>query len=145
MSFLRGESKQKGEIERKMAPHIGEPERKKHWLSLWHATVEILGDPTVGGGNANSNLQPYIKQSSCHRLATQKKQIYPYLQILMRTYGGNFVWFTQKAKEILSPPVKISLYFQNILFLNTIIKSAKIPLRFPSNSMSLFGFDSAKI
>ena len=44
-----------------MAPHIGEPERKYIWLSLWHATVEILGDPTVGGGNANSNLQPYIQ------------------------------------------------------------------------------------
>jgi len=111
MSFLKGESKQKGEIERKMAPHIGEPERKKHWLSLWHATVEILGDPTVGGGNANSNLQPYIKQSSCHRLAMQKKQICPHLHILTGTCGDNFIWFTQKAKEILSPPVKISLYF----------------------------------
>jgi len=67
-----------------MAPHIGEPERKKHWLSLWHATVEILGDPTVGGGNANSNLQPYIKQSSCHRLATQKKTNMP---TFTYTYG----------------------------------------------------------
>jgi len=45
-----------------MAPHIGEPERKYIWLSLWHATVEILGDPTVGGGNANSNLQPYTSK-----------------------------------------------------------------------------------
>jgi len=68
-----------------MAPHIGEPERKKHWLSLWHATVEILGDPTVGGGNANSNLQPYIKQSSCHRLVTHKKTNIP---IFTNTYGA---------------------------------------------------------
>ena len=45
-----------------MAPHIGEPERKYIWLSLWHATVEILGDLTVGGGNANSNLQPYTSK-----------------------------------------------------------------------------------
>jgi len=45
-----------------MAPHIGEPERKYIWLSLWHATFEILGDPTVGGGNANSNLQPYTSK-----------------------------------------------------------------------------------
>ena len=45
-----------------MAPHIGEPERKYIWLSLWHATVETLGDPTVGGGNANSNLQPYTSK-----------------------------------------------------------------------------------
>ena len=116
MSFLRGESKQKGEIERKMAPHIGEPERKKHWLSLWHATVEILGDPTVGGGNANSNLQPYIKQSSCHRLATQKKQICPCLQILMWAYGDNFIWFTQKAKEILSPLSKFLYIFKTFFF-----------------------------
>jgi len=45
-----------------MAPHIGEPERKYIWLSLWHATVEILGDLTVGGGNTNSNLQPYTSK-----------------------------------------------------------------------------------
>ena len=41
-----------------MAPQCGEPERKYIWLSLWHATVWILEIQTVGGGNANSNLQP---------------------------------------------------------------------------------------
>jgi len=65
-----------------MAPHIGEPERKYIWLSLWHATVEILGDPTVGGGNANSNLQPYT--SNLHATASPRKKnkythIYKYL------------------------------------------------------------------
>ena len=105
----------KGEIEEDGSPYWGAGE-KKHWLSLWHATVEILGDPTVGGGNANSNLQPYIKQSSCHRLATQKKQIHPCLQILMGAYGDNFIWFTQKAKEILSPLSKFLYIFKTFFF-----------------------------
>ena len=73
----------KGEIEEDGSPYWGAGE-KKHWLSLWHATVEILGDPTVGGGNANSNLQPYIKQSPCHRLAMQKKTNMP---TFTYTYG----------------------------------------------------------
>tara|TARA_B100000949_G_scaffold223459_1_gene225968 strand:+ start:259 stop:609 length:351 start_codon:yes stop_codon:yes gene_type:complete len=116
MSFLRGESKQKGEIERKMAPHIGEPERKKHWLSLWHATVEILGDPTVGGGNANSNLQPYIKQSSCHRLATQKKQICLYLQILMGPKVIISSGLPKKRRKFCPPLSKFLYIFKTFFF-----------------------------
>jgi len=98
-----------------MAPHIGEPERKKHWLSLWHATVEILGDPTVGGGNANSNLQPYIKQSSCHRLATQKKQICPFLQTVM----GPMVIISSglpKKRRKFCPPLSKFLYIFKTFF-----------------------------
>jgi len=62
-----------------MAPHIGEPERKYIWLSLWHATVETLGDPTVGGGNANSNLQPYTSKPHASTSPRLDKKIHPCL------------------------------------------------------------------
>jgi hypothetical protein len=71
-----------------MAPHIGEPERKYIWLSLWHATVQILGDPTVGGGNANSNLQPYTSKphaTTSPRLDKKYTHVYKYLRDCVMT------------------------------------------------------------
>jgi len=67
-----------------MAPHIGEPERKYIWLSLWHATFEILGDPTVGGGNANSNLQPYTSKPHATTSPRLDKKNTP---MFINTYG----------------------------------------------------------
>jgi hypothetical protein len=49
------------------SPYWGAGE-KHIWLSIWHATVRTLGDQTVGGGNANSNLQPLYKQTLCHNI-----------------------------------------------------------------------------
>ena len=68
----------KGEIEEDGSPYWGAGE-KKHWLSLWHATVEILGDPTVGGGNANSNLQPYTSKPHATTSPRLDKKIHPCL------------------------------------------------------------------